>query len=265
MVDQHAVIPVSISTKARAVEMLGLLNALPDGPEKAKLMASDQVEEWRRHDAAPLRRYAHKVTTAEREQGYTLDPKTGEKIKFKKMGQRCDECGCVSQELKRHQKTAKCIKAVLENERLMVEREQYFKKVVCPSIRQAVAPGRGLTQAVNTITIPGWNDVAWNGVAWRGVAWGGDADSDTTDEEEEEEEPPPPPPPANNTCEFCCARDASVGWVSPPSWGHDVLCCEACDIDGDNYNGWNDEEEEAPPPPPPAPKKKLKLKIKKQK
>ena len=45
MVDPHAIIPVSIATKARAVEMLGLLNALPDGPEKAKLMASDQVEE----------------------------------------------------------------------------------------------------------------------------------------------------------------------------------------------------------------------------
>ena len=195
MVDPHAIIPVSIATKARAVEMLGLLNALPDGPEKAKLMASDQVEEWLRHDAAPLRRYAHKVTTAEREQGYTLDPKTGEKIKFKKAGQRCDECGCVSQELKRHQKTAKCIKAVLENERLMVEREQYFKKVVCPSIRQAVAPGgyepmpphKGLKVGGNTITIPGWNDEPRGVIVY---------DSDTTDEEEEEEEAPPPPPPA---------------------------------------------------------------------
>ena len=160
MTDQHAVIPVSISTKARAVEMLGLLNALPDGPEKAKLMASDQVEEWRRHDAAPLRRYAHKVTTAEREQGYTLDPKTGEKIKFKKMGHRCDECGCVSQELKRHQKTAKCIKAVLENERLMVERESYFKKQVLPHLCLCVAGGcwKGLRLSVAAIHIPGFND-----------------------------------------------------------------------------------------------------------
>ena len=121
---------VSSTTKNHAIEMMDLLEALPPSPARDALFQHEQVFEWRRHADAALKKYDHKVTTHEREKGSTIDPVTGEVIKFKKRGVRCEHCSCVSQEIKRHYKTAKCIKAQLLNEEERLRTRATFNQVV---------------------------------------------------------------------------------------------------------------------------------------
>ena len=103
---------VTAKTKKVAVEMLALIDALPESPEKDALLLHGQIAEWEYHkDQCQVQQYTHKLTESEKMAGQTINPITGEIIKLTKKGQWCKDCGCSAQEFKRHRKSKKCVMA----------------------------------------------------------------------------------------------------------------------------------------------------------
>ncbi len=100
---------ITAATMKRATEMLALIEALPESPEKAALLKHEQVGEWHYHrDECSVKQYTNKVTEEEKVAGVTKDA-NGNTVKLWKKGIWCHHCKCSAQEFKRHRKSKKCV------------------------------------------------------------------------------------------------------------------------------------------------------------
>lgn len=117
----------------RATEMLALIEALPDSPEKDALMLHEQVAEWHYHrDECSVKQYTNKVTEEEKVAGVTKDA-NGNPVKLWKKGIWCHHCQCSAQEFKRHRKTKKCLANRAKAEPHLQAIRKAYEKRIAPS------------------------------------------------------------------------------------------------------------------------------------
>jgi len=90
----------------RAVEMIALIDALPNSKEKEAIMKSEQWAEWNYTvDSCHIKKYKKFLTQDERRKGVAIED--GKEIKLWKKGVYCFHCNCSTQEYKRHCKSIK--------------------------------------------------------------------------------------------------------------------------------------------------------------
>ena len=121
---------ITAATMKRATEMLALIEALPESPEKAALLKHEQVGEWHYHrDECSVKQYTNKVTEEEEVAGVTKDA-NGNTVKLWKKGIWCHHCKCSAQEFKRHRKSKKCVTNRAKAEpHLQAIRKAYEKRI----------------------------------------------------------------------------------------------------------------------------------------
>lgn len=114
----------------RATEMLNLIEALPDSPEKDALLLHEQIGEWEYHrDDCSVKQYTNKLTEDEKVSGETKDS-NGNVVKLWKKGIWCHHCKCSAQEFKRHRKTKKCqLNRAKAEPHLQAIRKAYEKRI----------------------------------------------------------------------------------------------------------------------------------------
>jgi len=121
-----------------ACEMLGLIEALPDGEEKDALLQHKQIGIWKYYRGeCMVRLYTHRPTQDEKIAGITIDP-SGKAIALSSKARMCPYCKCSAQEFKRHQKTAKCLRNKAKNQEFC-EEIQKFNKNTLKSIKIIIA------------------------------------------------------------------------------------------------------------------------------
>ena len=129
---------VSKETMDLACEMLGLIEALPDGEEKDALLQHKQIGIWKYYRGeCMVRLYTHRPTQDEKIAGITIDP-SGKAIALSSKARMCPYCKCSAQEFKRHQKTAKCLRNKAKNQEFC-EEIQKFNKNTLKSIKIIIA------------------------------------------------------------------------------------------------------------------------------
>ena len=129
---------VSKETMDLACEMLGLIEALPNGEEKDALLQHKQIGIWKYYRGeCMVRLYTHRPTQDEKIAGITIDP-SGKAIALSSKARMCPYCKCSAQEFKRHQKTAKCLRNKAKNQEFC-EEIQKFNKNTLKSIKIIIA------------------------------------------------------------------------------------------------------------------------------
>jgi len=134
---------VSKETMDLACEMLGLIEALPNGEEKDALLQHKQIGIWKYYRGeCMVRLYTHRPTQDEKIAGITIDP-SGKAIALSSKARMCPYCKCSAQEFKRHQKTAKCLRNKAKNQVFCEEIQTFNKKTLKPIPFWSAARVRG--------------------------------------------------------------------------------------------------------------------------